>query len=82
MILEQKPDIIFADSMLPYNSVAMAQLEASGIPIFISDTTTLTNSAFKLHSDRLFSCNLMLKLASIVGNQKRSRPIHQLCTVL
>jgi iron complex transport system substrate-binding protein len=72
MILEQKPDIIFADSMLPYNSVAMAQLEASGIPIFISATTDPEPTQHSNSTVIDFSCNLMLKLASIVGNQNEA----------
>lgn len=72
LILELKPDVIFADSMLPYNTVAMSQLEAAGIPIFISDPTDPEPTKHSNSTVVDFSCNLLSKLASIVGNQAKA----------
>jgi iron complex transport system substrate-binding protein len=72
LLLELRPDVIFADSMLPYNSVAMQQLEAAGIPIFIADPIDPEPTK---HSDLTvvdFSCNLISKLALIVGNEAKA----------
>ncbi|MCW4044368.1 MAG: ABC transporter substrate-binding protein [Candidatus Bathyarchaeota archaeon] len=72
LILELKPDVIFADSMLPYNTVAMGQLANAGIPIFISDPTDPEPTKHSNSTVVDFSCDLLSKLASIVGNQAKA----------
>lgn len=72
LILELKPDVIFADSMLPYNTVAMSQLEAAGIPIFISDPVDPEPTKHSNLTVVDFSCNLLSKLATIVGGQDKA----------
>jgi len=78
MILELNPDVIFADSMLPYNTVAMEQLQSAGIPIYITDTTTPepTNPSqynatelYNMPTAIDFACQMMEKLSVIVGHQ-------------
>lgn len=69
-ILELNPDIIFADSMLPYNNVAMEQLESAGIPIFISDPTNPQPTARSDTTAVDFTCQLLIKMAKIVGGEE------------
>jgi iron complex transport system substrate-binding protein len=68
-IIELKPDIVFADSMLAYNDVAMRQLEEAGIPIFIADPTDPTPTPRSNITAVDFSCNLLSKIAIIVGSE-------------
>ena len=70
LILEAEPDLLFADSMLPYNAELYDQLVAAGVPIFISDTSDPEPTA---HSDETsidFSCKLVQKIAKIVDVQE------------
>lgn len=69
VILELEPDIIFADSMLTYNDGAMNQLETAGIPIFISDTSDPEPEKHSNVTNVDFSCDLISKLANIVGGE-------------
>jgi iron complex transport system substrate-binding protein len=77
-IIELNPGVIFADSMLPYNTAAMEQLQGAGIPIYIADTTTPepTNPSqlnatelYNLPTPIDFTCQMMQKLSVIVGHQ-------------
>ena len=78
-IIALQPDIIFADSMLPYNTAAYQQLQAAGIPIYIVDTTvdlpvnpsTMTRCSVVRYCQRqlTFACTLMQNLVPIVGHQ-------------
>lgn len=77
-ILELKPDIIFADSMLAYNTVAMQQLEGAGIPIFISDPTDPKPTPRSNTTVVDFTCNLLMKMAMIVGGEMRASEYIQL----
>ncbi|MEM2092890.1 MAG: ABC transporter substrate-binding protein [Candidatus Bathyarchaeia archaeon] len=72
LILELKPDIIFADSMIAYNTVAMQQLEVAGIPIFISDPTDPTPTPRSNTTVVDFTCNLLKKMATIVGGEEKA----------
>ncbi|MCX8153420.1 MAG: ABC transporter substrate-binding protein, partial [Candidatus Bathyarchaeota archaeon] len=72
IILELKPDVVFADSMLPYNTVAMSQLEAAGIPIFIADPIDPEPTKHSNITVVDFSCNLISKIASIVGKEEKA----------
>lgn len=69
MILELQPDILFADSMLPYNEVLMNQLRDSGVPIFIADPSDPEPTAHSNETVIDFSCKLVSTMASIVGSQ-------------
>jgi len=72
VILELKPDIIFADSMLAYNTEAMKQLEKAGIPIFISDPTDPKPTPRSNTTVVDFTCDLLWKMAIIVGGERRA----------
>lgn len=72
VILELKPDIIFADSMLAYNTIAMQQLEGAGIPIFISDPTDPTPTPKSNTTVVDFTCSLLKKMAIIVGGEDKA----------
>jgi iron complex transport system substrate-binding protein len=72
------PDIIFASSMLPYNTVLYQQLLTAGIAVFIVDTTTpepqnpSEMTAAELYAAPTpidFACRLMQNFTSIVGHQ-------------
>jgi iron complex transport system substrate-binding protein len=77
-LLALKPDIIFADSMLPYNPTSYNQLKSAGIPVYIIDTTNPepTNPS-QMTKDQLynslspidFTCGLMQNFTAIVGHQ-------------
>ncbi|MCS7095928.1 MAG: ABC transporter substrate-binding protein [Candidatus Bathyarchaeota archaeon] len=77
VILELKPDIIFADSMLVYNKVAMQQLESAGVPIFISDPTDPTPTPRSNITVVDFTCSLLMKMAVIVGGEEKAEEYTQ-----
>lgn len=68
-ILELNPDILFADSMLAYNDVAMRQLEEASIPIFIADPVVTQPTPRSNETVGDFSCKLLMKIAKIVGGE-------------
>ncbi|PVX24431.1 MAG: hypothetical protein CW691_07625 [Candidatus Bathyarchaeum sp.] len=70
LVLELEPDLLFADSMLPYNTEVYDQLKAAGIPIFISDPSDPEPTAHSNETVIDFSCKLVSKIASIVGAQE------------
>jgi iron complex transport system substrate-binding protein len=72
MILEMDPDVVFADSMLPYNDVLMKQIETAGIPIFIADPSDPEPTKHSNETVIDFSCKLLSKLATIVGNEEKA----------
>ncbi|PVX25558.1 MAG: hypothetical protein CW716_07790, partial [Candidatus Bathyarchaeum sp.] len=67
LVLEAEPDLLFADSMLPYNTELYDQIVAAGIPIFISDTSDPEPTAHSNETSVDFSCQLIQKLAKIIG---------------
>ena len=78
-IIQLNPSIIFADSMLPYNTAAYQQLEAAGIPIYIVDTTVdLPVNPSNMTAAQLyqmptvvdFTCDLMQNLVQIFPSQQ------------
>ncbi|MFZ7138067.1 MAG: ABC transporter substrate-binding protein [archaeon] len=68
LVLEAEPDLLFADSMLPYNAELYDQIVSAGIPIFISDTSDPEPTAHSNETSVDFSCKLLQKLAKIVGD--------------
>jgi iron complex transport system substrate-binding protein len=69
LILELEPDLIVADSMLPYNEPAYHHLVTAGITIFIADPE---DSQPETHADETavdFACNLVTALSQIVGGK-------------
>ncbi len=80
-ILELKPDVIFATSMLPYNPTAYQQLKDAGIPVYIADTTSPEPvNPSKMTKQELydsptpidFTCGLMQNFTAIVGHQEQT----------
>ena len=70
VILELEPDVVFADSMLPYAAEKYEQLQDSGIPVFIADPTDPEPTAHSNETVIDFSCKLISKLAEIVGEEQ------------
>jgi iron complex transport system substrate-binding protein len=68
LILEVEPDLLFADSMLPYNTEVYNQLIAAGIPVFIADTSDPQPAAHSNTTVIDFSCALMTKIAALLGD--------------
>jgi iron complex transport system substrate-binding protein len=77
-IIALKPDVIFADSMLPYNTASYQQLKSAGIPVYIVDTTNPEPvNPSQMTKDQLyaaptaidFTCKLMQSFVPIVGHQ-------------
>ncbi|MCW4046881.1 MAG: ABC transporter substrate-binding protein [Candidatus Bathyarchaeota archaeon] len=80
-LIALKPDIIFADSMLPYNPTSYQQLKDAGIPVYIIDTTAPEPvNPSNMTKDQLyasptavdFTCDIIQKLAAIVGHQDQA----------
>lgn len=69
LILELEPDLIVADSMLPYNKAAYAQLVNEGITIFISDPEDSQPETQSNSTAVDFACNLVTTLSQIVGGK-------------
>lgn len=70
VILELEPDVVFADSMLPYAAEQYEQLKDAGIPVFIADPTDPEPTAHAEDTVIDFSCLLINKLAEIVGEEQ------------
>jgi iron complex transport system substrate-binding protein len=70
VILELEPDVIFADSMLPYATEKYEQLKDAGIPVFIADPTDPEPAAHSNETVIDFSCKLISKLAKIVEKEQ------------
>jgi iron complex transport system substrate-binding protein len=68
LILDVEPDLLFADSMLPYNTEVYNQLIAAGITIFIADTSDPQPAAHSNTTVIDFSCDLMTKIATLLGD--------------
>ncbi|MCW4034553.1 MAG: ABC transporter substrate-binding protein, partial [Candidatus Bathyarchaeota archaeon] len=70
MILELEPDLLFADSMLPYNTELYEQIQSAGIMIFISDPSDPEPAQHAEDTVIDFSAKLVTTIASIVGAQE------------
>ncbi|MDR2700023.1 MAG: ABC transporter substrate-binding protein [Nitrososphaerota archaeon] len=79
-LIALKPDIIFADSMLPYNEASYQQLKNAGIPVYIVDTTNPEPvNPSKMTKDELYNsptpidfvCDLMQNFTAIVGHHEQ-----------
>jgi iron complex transport system substrate-binding protein len=74
MIIELEPDVVFADSMLAYNEVAMQQLIDAGITLFIADSPSPEAAKLEELTPSTptpidFTCDLMKTLSKIVGHE-------------
>lgn len=67
LILELEPDLLVANSMLPYNTELYNQILDAGITIFIADATDPEPAAHSNETVVDFSCKLVSTVASIVG---------------
>jgi iron complex transport system substrate-binding protein len=75
LLLELKPDLVVADSMLTYNNETRGQIEAAGIPVFISDTTNPQPDPNSNETVIDFTSNLVSKLGFIVGEKDKANEI-------
>jgi iron complex transport system substrate-binding protein len=74
LIIEMEPDVVFADSMLAYNDVAMQQLIDAGITLFITDSSSPEAAELEELTPSTptpvdFTCELMQTLSLIVGHE-------------
>jgi len=72
LLLELEPDLVVADSMLPYNTGSYEQIKAAGIPVFISDPSDPQPDPHSNETVIDFSCNLVSTLGSIVGEEQKA----------
>ncbi|MCL2476669.1 ABC transporter substrate-binding protein [Candidatus Bathycorpusculum sp.] len=79
-ILELKPDIIIADSLLTYDmDGSYTKLKATSIPIYISQPPVSPQNPLHMTADELYNaptgidivCSVMADLATVVGNKER-----------
>jgi iron complex transport system substrate-binding protein len=70
LILELEPELIVADSMLPYNEEVYNQFIAAGIPVFIADPSDPEPAAHSNETAVDFSCKLVSTIASMVGAEE------------
>jgi iron complex transport system substrate-binding protein len=70
LILETEPDILFADSMLPYNVELYEQLQAAGLTIFIADPSDPEPAAHANETAVDFSCKLVTTISRVVGAEE------------
>jgi ABC-type Fe3+-hydroxamate transport system, periplasmic component len=80
-ILQLKPDLILSDSALTYNTGPYQQLQNTGIPIYIADSTApQPANPTKMTPDQLYktptvidyTCSLMQNLTAVVGHQQQA----------
>ena len=77
-VIALQPQVVFADSMLPYNTASYNQLLSAGIAVYIVDNTVdLPVNPSTMNATQLaampsiidFACNLMQNMVPIVGHQ-------------
>jgi iron complex transport system substrate-binding protein len=72
LILEQEPDIVFADSMLPYNTELYEQLQAAGLTIFIADPSDPEPAKHANETSIDFSCKLVTTISRVVSAEEKA----------
>jgi iron complex transport system substrate-binding protein len=75
MLLELKPDLVIADSMLTYNNETRGKIEAAGIPVFISDTANPQPDPNSNETVIDFTSNVVRKLGLILDRQDKANEI-------
>ena len=74
-LLELKPDLVVAGSMISYSNETVAQIEAAGIPVFISDTTNPQPASNSNETTIDFTSSVVTKLGLILGEQDNAGKI-------
>jgi len=74
-LLELTPDIVVAGSMISYINGTVSQIEAAGIPVFISDTTNPQPTSNSNETTIDFTSNVVTKLGLILGEQDNASKI-------
>jgi iron complex transport system substrate-binding protein len=75
ILLELKPDLVIADSMLTYNNETRGKIEAAGIPVFISDTANPQPDPNSNETVIDFTSNVVSKLGLILNRQDKANEI-------
>jgi iron complex transport system substrate-binding protein len=73
--LELKPDLVIAGSMLTYSNETVAQIEAAGIPVFISDTTNPQPASNSDETTIDYTSDVVTKLGLILDEQANATKI-------
>ena len=74
-LLELKPDLVVAGSMISYINETVGQIEAAGIPVFISDTTNPQPASNSNETTIDFTASVVTKLGLILGEQDNASKI-------
>jgi iron complex transport system substrate-binding protein len=74
-LLELKPNIVIAGSMLTYNNETIAQIEAAGIPVFISDITNPQPASSSDETTIDYTSSVVTKLGLILDEQDNATRI-------
>jgi iron complex transport system substrate-binding protein len=74
-LLELKPDVVIAGSMLTYSNETVAQIEAAGIPVFISDTTNPQPASNSDETTIDYTSDVVTKLGLILDEQANATKI-------
>jgi iron complex transport system substrate-binding protein len=74
-LLELKPDLVIAGSMLTYNQETVAQIKAAGITVFISDTTNPQPASDSNETTIDYTSTVVTKLGLILGEQGNATKI-------
>jgi iron complex transport system substrate-binding protein len=75
VLLELKPDLVIADSMLTYNNETRGKIKAAGIPVFISDTANPQPDPNSNETTIDFTSNVVRKLGLILDRQDKANEI-------
>lgn len=74
-LLELKPDLVIAGSMLTYNKEIVNQIEAAGITVFISDTTNPQPASDSNETTIDYTSDVVVKLGLILSGQDNATKI-------
>ena len=74
-VLELKPDLVIGNAMLNYSAPVVNQLEAAGIPVFLSDSTNLSLIPNANETIIDTTCSLVTKLGLILNEQANASKI-------
>jgi iron complex transport system substrate-binding protein len=75
LLLELKPDLVIADSMLTYTNETRGKIEAAGIPVFISDTANPQPDPNSNETSIDFTSNVVSKLGLILDKKDKANEI-------
>jgi iron complex transport system substrate-binding protein len=74
-LLELKPDLVVAGSMISYSNGTVGQIEAAGIPVFISDTTNPQPASNSNETTIDFTSSVVTKLGLILDEHDNASKI-------